>query len=89
MPAGKYNDMKTIQLTQHTRKLIDEYRKDGEKLDDAINRLLNSTEPLEEIDRGKTNITLNDSTFENLKRYKAYPTQSHSDVIMELLRQVL
>ena len=81
--------MKSVKVTRHTRKMIEEYSKDGEKLDDTIQRLLESTTPLEIEDRSVTNMTISESTIENLKRYKAYPTQSHSDTLMELLKQVL
>ena len=80
--------MTTIKVTRHTRKMIEAYRLDGESIDDAISRLLKSTKPLQIQDRGVTNINLNESTFKDLIGYKAYPTQSHSDTIMELLKTV-
>ena len=80
---------KTIKINKHTRNLIETYREDGETIDDCVVRLLKSTEPLRKIDWSKTNINLKESTLKNLIGYKAYPTQSHSDTLMELLEQVL
>ena len=80
--------MTTIKVTKHTRKMIESYREDGETVDDAIRRLLKSTKPLEIMDRTGTNISLSEATFKDLMGYKAYPTQSHSDTIMELLKSL-
>lgn len=78
--------MITVNVTKHTRKMIDAYSREGETVDKTIARLLKSTEPLQIQDRTVTNITIHEDTFNNLKSYKAYPTQSHSDTILELIR---
>ena len=80
--------MKTIGVTKDTRKMLESYREDGETLDDAINRLLKSTEPLRKVDRTITNIKLYDSTLQNLIAYKSYETESHNDTIVKLLQSL-
>jgi len=68
--------------------MLESYREDGETLDDAINRLLKSTEPLRKVDRTITNIKLYDSTLQNLIAYKSYETESHNDTIVKLLQSL-
>lgn len=80
--------MKTIEVTKHTRNMLETYREDGESLGDCVSRLLKSTEPLPKIDRTKTNIDIDEATLDILKGYKSYPTESHSDTIMRLLQSL-
>ena len=81
--------MKTVKVTRHTRELIRTYSVDGESVSDTVDRLLKSNNPLPKEDRTVTNISLNEDTFNNLKKYKSYDTESHSDVIMRLILQSL
>lgn len=80
--------MKTVQVSKTVRNMIEDYKEDGESIDKAINRLIDSSDPLEFEDKGKTNVRVNEATLKRLKRYKSYPLQSHSDTIKGLLDSV-
>ena len=80
--------MKTVKVTNHTRNMIKEYSLENETVNNALNRLMDESQPLTKEDRTKTNINLDDNTLERLKMYKAYDTESHSDTIMRLLEKI-
>lgn len=82
--------MTTVNVTKYVRNLIGEYQ-DGESVDEALNRLMDSIEqPVqsEVMDLGKTNIVLSQNTFNRLLKYKLSPNESHSDTILRLLKDV-
>lgn len=85
--------MTTIQVTKETREKIREYS-DNESVDKALNRLLDESSISDEEyhrksrRKSKTNISLSESTFERLKKYKLSDDESHSDTICRLLREL-
>ena len=83
--------MKTVLLNQHTREMFDEYSDDGESADATLNRLLDASEILcdvDSMDLTRINIGIHEETFERMKQYKIAPNESHSDTILRLLLQV-
>lgn len=84
--------MTTIQVTNETRELIRKFG-ENESVDVTLNKLFDASEKpsAKYSDRksDKTNVRISESTFERLKEYKIYDTESHSDTILRLLLQVL
>ena len=77
--------MKTVAVTKYTRDLLEEYAYENETMDETLLRLLESSEIPVQQDRKKTNINMDDTTFSKLMKFKSYPTESHSDTILNLL----
>ena len=77
--------MKTIAVVKHTRNCLEEYAFENETMDETLNRLLDCSEIPEQQNRTRTNINIDESTFDKLLKFKAYPTESHSDTILRLL----
>ena len=88
----KHICMTTIQVTLETREMIREYA-ENESVDATLNRLFDeSDKPSVKYSNrqdSKTNVNMSPSTFERLKEYKMYDTESHSDTLMRLLSQAM
>ena len=85
--------MTTIQVTKETREMIREYDENNESVDAILNRLFDESEipsvTYDDRRSSKTNIHMSDATFERLKQFKLYATESHSDTLMRLLLQAM
>ena len=80
--------MKTIAVMKHTKDILENFANEDENMDKTILRLLEQSNIPIQQDRTKTNINVDDSTLIQLKKYKAYPTESHSDTILRLLNEL-
>lgn len=84
--------MRTIQIKKNVREDLKHYSYNGESVDEAINRLLDSVE--DEMDKdfkfgvGTTNINLNEETMDRIKSFKLNPRESYGRIIARALKIV-
>lgn len=82
--------MTTIKISHQIKQLLDVYR-DERPVTVAIDRLLEETgaRKTEEFVDGDININIRDESLEELRQYKAYPTEPFNSVLYRLLVDVL
>lgn len=81
--------MKTIKIKKYVKDQLEVFA-DGESLNKAMRRLLESSDVVEcvELDESPVNVNIDDDVWEMLKRCKVVTSESHSDTISRLLTEV-
>lgn len=80
---------KTIGINKGLRSMIEEVAKEGESVDETLTRLMDNSDrtQLIALDGTRTNIALSEETFNRLKNYKIFSTESHISVIFRLISE--
>ena len=81
--------MKTIKIKKYVKDQLEVFA-DGESLNKAMRRLLESSDVVGcvELDESPVNVNIDDDVWEMLKRCKVVTSESHSDTISRLLTEV-
>ena len=81
--------MKTVGINKGLKKLIEMEMKEGETVDDCLNRLMDEAEKPQTVvlDKTKTNIGVSEETFNRLVEHRLFSTEIHISVIFRLLSE--
>ena len=78
--------MKTIGVNKGTRDLIEDVAYDGESVDETLNRLMDIMDKeVMYLDPARTNINMSDETYERLKSFRMYPSETNMSLIYRLI----
>ena len=81
--------MKTVGINKGLKNMIEEVAKDGESVDQTLSRLMDDAieTSFRDLDGTRTNIALSEGTFNRLKKYRLFSTESNISVIFRLISE--
>lgn len=81
--------MKTVGINKGLKNMIEEVAKDGESVDQTLSRLMDNAmkTSFKDLDGTRTNIALSEETFNRLKQYRVFSTESNISVIFRLISE--
>ena len=81
--------MTTIKITNEVRQKLNEFKEDGESVEDTVNRLLDLTESDLNQDMsfggGSTNINLSNNTMKRIKTFQVRNNESYGRILHRAL----
>ena len=81
--------MKTVGINKGLKTLIEEVAREGETVDQTLSRLMDDADDSQmmELNGTRTNIALSEGTFNRLKKYRLFSTESNISVIFRLISE--
>ena len=80
--------MVTIMINRDVKSLLDEYKDDGESMDEAVNRLLDDVESdlmMQESNKGSININLSRESMNRIKSYSIRDNEPYGRILFRAL----
>lgn len=81
--------MKTVGINKGIKKMIEDVAEDGETVDQTLSRLMryHNKTYIKRLDSQRTNIRLTEETFNELKKFRLFSTESNISVIFRLISE--
>ena len=87
----KYYLMRTINISRQVKQLLERYS-EGDSVNNTVKRLIEESEVKKPVSDdfldGNININVEDSLLNELREFRAYPTEPNSSILFRLLESV-